>query len=91
MSIIFYLATFIYSTRCWCNFYIVIEYAQPERKDEELRLLGTAVNGEILISIFGEIHTIMSKNALINLKSHQELQNSIYYEISICTNRPTQR
>ena len=49
MSFIVYLATFISSTRSLCNFYIFIEYAQLEEKDEELRLLGTAVNGEIQI------------------------------------------
>ena len=44
-----YLATFIYATRSLCNFYIFIEHAQPERKDEESKLLETAVNGKIHI------------------------------------------
>ena len=58
MSFIVYLATFIYSTRSLCNFYIFIEYAQPEEKDEELKLLGTAVNGEIhiLYCFGGNLH-----------------------------------
>ena len=49
MSFIVYLATFIYSTRSLCSFYIFIENVQPEENDEESELLGTAVNGEIHI------------------------------------------
>ena len=49
MPFIVYKATFIYSTRSLCNFYIFIENVQPEEKDEELELLGTANNGEIHI------------------------------------------
>ena len=50
INVFYYLLSdFIYSTRILCNFYIFIEYGQPEEKDEELKLLGTAVNGEIHI------------------------------------------
>ena len=91
MSFIVYLVTFIYSTRSLCNFYIFIEYSQPEEKDEELELLRTAVNGEIHIiyRFGGEIYTIMSKNALINVKSHQEFTKFDIF--CTCTHRPTQR
>ena len=74
MSFTVYLTTSIYSTRSLCNFYIFIENVQPEEMDEEFELLGTANNGEIHILYRfwggGEIYTIMSKNALINVKSH---------------------
>ena len=49
MPFIFHLAMFIHSTRSLCNFKIFIENGQPEG-DEESRLLGTEVNGEIHIN-----------------------------------------
>ena len=67
-----YLDIYIYFTRSLCNFYIFIENEQPD-VDEESRLLGIEVNGEIhIISFLGKFTKLWVKHALVNVKSHQE-------------------